>query len=41
MNIKYNCDVTFGNKYHGNKNVIVELKRDSNLLKGLKETYQI
>ncbi|MFV0571733.1 MAG: hypothetical protein ACK5M1_04770 [Xanthomarina gelatinilytica] len=39
--IKYNCDVTFGNKYHGNKNVIVELKSDSNLLKGFKETYQI
>lgn len=37
--IKYSCSVKFGEKYHENQDVIVELK--SNLLKDSKITYQI
>lgn len=39
--IEYDCDVEFGKKYHGVQDVTVELKSNSNLLKGSKITYQI
>ena len=39
--IEYSCRVEFGEKYHGNQDVNVELKSKSNLLKDSKITYQI
>ena len=39
--IEYSCNVEFGEKYHGNQDVIVELKSNSSLLKDSKMTLQI
>lgn len=39
--IKYNCIIIFGEKYHGNQDVIVEIQSKNNLLKDSKTTYQI
>lgn len=39
--IKYSCNIVFGEKYHGIQDIIVELKSNSDLLKDSKATYQI
>ena len=39
--IKYSCNVEFGEKYHGDQDVNVELKSNSKLLKDSKITLQI
>ena len=39
--INYTCNVEFGEKYHGNQDVIIELKSNSNLLNDSKITYSI
>ncbi len=39
--IEYSCHVDFKEKYHGNQEVVVELKSKSSLLKDSKITYQI
>lgn len=39
--IEYNCKIEFGEKYHGNEDIIVELKSKNNLLRSSKITYQI
>lgn len=39
--IEYSCNVVFGEKYHGNQDVIIELKSNSDLLKDSKKTFQI
>jgi len=39
--IKYSCNVVFGEKYHGNQDVNVELKSNSEQLKDSKITFQV
>ncbi|CAA0177824.1 hypothetical protein TMP248_150082 [Tenacibaculum maritimum] len=39
--IKYSCNIEFGEKYHGVQDVIVEIKSNSDLLKNSKSTYQV